>query len=323
MNPFTSLITDMRQKRLLPVAGLLIVILIALPFLLSKSAAPAKVAVVPIPPSAAPVAGIPAISQQVTPISSRLHGRRRDPFTQKVKANTTVAKMAATTPVAGGSRSGSTGKTASGTGATGTTGTSGSSSTGTTGAAGTGTGTGTTSPTLPVTPPKPPAPAGLTPSQAYSVTFSITNTTGGFDTVNSLERLSVLPNDKQPLLVELGVLQGGKRVLFAVQPGASLTGPGKCIPGGVDCSIISLAPGDIEGLYGTTQNGTVYAEFSVTSIGAAKLGSEAAADKVRAKESAAGRSLLSASSNSVLSLFSYDPSLGAIVDKRNLAVGGN
>jgi hypothetical protein len=112
-------------------------------------------------------------------------------------------------------------------------------------------------------------------------------------------------------------------VLFAVQPGASVTGPGKCIPGGVDCSIISLAPGDIEGLSGTTPGGAVYAEFSITQISATKLGSEAAADKARANESAAGRSLLSSSSNSVLSLFAYDPSLGAIVDKRNLAVGGN
>jgi hypothetical protein len=40
-------------------------------------------------------------------------------------------------------------------------------------------------------------------------------------------------------------------------------------------------------------------------------------------ESAAGRRLLSTSTLSALSLFQYEPSLGAVVDLRNLTVGGS
>ncbi len=103
----------------------------------------------------------------------------------------------------------------------------------------------------------------------------------------------MLPSLQQPLLVELGVLQGGKRVLFAVEPGAAVGGPGTCTPGPIDCEILSLAPGQTEGVSKQTPSGsTPVALFSVNSITAVEHPSVAAANQARRTASEAGRQLL-------------------------------
>jgi hypothetical protein len=125
------------------------------------------------------------------------------------------------------------------------------------------------------------------------------------------------------MLVELGVLKGGHRVMFAVQPGTVVSGPGICTPGPIDCEILSLAQDQTEGL--ASQLGTGLAAgplFAVTAITADDHASEAAADKARRVESAAGRALLNNSTLDALSLFHYEPSLGTVVDLRNLTIGG-
>ena len=62
--------------------------------------------------------------------------------------------------------------------------------------------------------------------------------------------------------------------------------------------------------------------FAVTAITVDKHPSVSAANQARRTASAAGRSLLSRSTLSALSLFQYEPSLGVVVDLRNLTVGG-
>jgi hypothetical protein len=169
-----------------------------------------------------------------------------------------------------------------------------------------------------------PAPSGLTATQAYHVTLAITNSSGGLDTIDPLTRLSVLPNIRQPLLIELGVLQGGNRVLFAVQPGTVVSGPGTCTPGPVDCEILSLGQDQTEQLSVETPSGpSQVALFAVTGITADQYSSAAAAGQARRASSAAGRNLLAQSTLSALSLFQYEPSLGVVVDLRNLTVGGS
>jgi hypothetical protein len=147
----------------------------------------------------------------------------------------------------------------------------------------------------------------------------MTDAFGGLDTIDPLERLSIIPNREAPLLVELGVLKGGHRVLFAVQPGAVLGGPGTCTPGPVDCEILSLAPDQIESLANAT--GPI-ALFAVTGINVVHHKTVAAANRDRRKASAAGAAVLASSTSTALSLFQYRPSLGSIVDLRNLKVGG-
>ncbi len=112
-------------------------------------------------------------------------------------------------------------------------------------------------------------------------------------------------------------------MLFAVQPGALISGPGSCIPGPVDCEILSLAPGATEALGERTSGGAKQvALFAVTEVTAADHGSAAAATQARRDTAAAGRSVLARSASSALSLFNYDLSIGALVDLRNLTVGG-
>jgi hypothetical protein len=312
MSFIQGIVADFRATRLWPLALALVAALIAVPVLLSKSSnSSSPVAGLPQQGAAGPAAtALPAVSVSSTPSYSRLPGHGRDPFAQRrqtaSKTSTTPATTAATTS------SGTSGSTGSGTSTT-------------SGGAGVSTTSTTATPTITVPTGTPqPAPTGLTASQSYHVTISITNSAGGVDTIDPLQRLTILPNEQRARLVELGVLQGGQRVLFAVQPGTVLSGPGTCTPGPIDCEILSLGQDQIEGLAVRSSTSTVpVALFAVTGIKADQHPSAAAADQARRVASAAGRNLLSSSTLSALSLFQYDPSLGAVVDLRNLTVGGS
>ncbi len=326
MSFLTNMIKELRERKLWPIAIVLVVALVAVPVLLSKKA-PTNLVTQPsggLPYSTGTV--LPAITVETKQSSSKLAGRSRNPFTPQGGTTTTTAT--ATTP------SSVTAVTAPSTGATGATGSTGSTGSPTVSSGG-GSSTGTpvtTSPattptptTTPTTPAKsvPPAPNGLTAKQSYQVSLAITTPGGGLNTIDPLERLSVLPSPQQPLLLELGVLQDTKRVLFAVEPGAAVSGPGTCTPGPIDCEILSLAPGQTEGVSKQTPTGTTpVALFSVNSVGAVNHPTVAAADAARRAASDAGRKLLATTALSAVSLFQYDPSVGAVVDLRNLTVGG-
>jgi hypothetical protein len=285
------------------------------PFALSKSSQSTPVAALPqaTPPPSGDTA-VPALNVQSTPGQSRLPGHGRDPFAQQ---------------------GGTTGSSLAPTGTTSSTGTSGLAG-GTTGATTAGTtAAGPTSSAAPisiqpntplpsiVTNHKPkPAPTGLSATQAYDVALTITNASGGLNTVDPLSRLSVVPSEQQPLLVELGVLKGGSRVLFLVRPGTAVAGPGLCTPGPIDCEILSLRQDQTERVGVQSAGDQVTAAlFAITGITAVKYPSAAAATKARRSESAAGRALLDRSSAVALSLFRYDASVGTVLDLRTLTVG--
>jgi hypothetical protein len=321
---FRGILTELRQKRLWPVAAVLLLACVAVPVLLSKSSGSAPTSQAQLP--AGPPAGgssIPALNVQTTPSNSHLTGASRNPFGSGTSPKTTSsATTSISSPItsAGSTTSGSAGQTSS------------STSGGSSASSGTSSGSGASgsAPTTPSNPvpsithgatPKP-APAGLTKTEAYDVSLAITNSGGGLNTLDPLERLSVLPSDQQPLLVELGVAQGGNHVLFAVQPGAVVTGPGSCTPGPIDCAILSLGQDQTEELSAQTGalGSTQVALFAVTGISATKYSSAAAADKARRTASSAGQNLLDKSTSQALSLFQYEPSLGSVVDLRNLGV---
>jgi hypothetical protein len=299
-----SVLSDLRQKRLW-----------------SSSATP------PAPPQAAvptapPASGssIPALNVQTTPSHSRIAGPSHDPFAGN--ATTTATTQAPGTSAATGASSSTASSSTTGTATGGTS---------STGSPSTSASTGSSSTTPSANPPSitsgaksHPAPSGLKATQAYDVALAITNGTGGINTTDPLERLSVIPSQQQPMLVELGVEQGGNHVLFAVQPGAIPSGPGKCTPGPIDCEVLSLGQDQTEQL--SKQTGSIgpaqVALFAITSITASDYPSAAAANKARRQASAAGRALLDASTYPTLSLFQYEPSLGSVVDLRNLKVGG-
>lgn len=322
MSAFSNLIKELRERKLWPIAIGLIVALVAVPVLLSKKA---PTTLVTQPTGGLPYStgtALPAIAIKTTPAVSKLAGRGRDPFTPQdvaTTATTTTTTTTSTTPpssttgVSAGSTGSSTGSSSSSGAGSATPSTSGATTPAT-----------TTTPTLTPAKPAPPAPAGLTAQQSYQVSLAITTSNGGINTIDPLERLSVLPSVQQPLLVELGVLQGGKQVLFAVEPGAAVSGPGTCTPGPIDCEVLSLSPGQTEGMSKQTATGsTPVALFAVDAIRAVDHPSPAAADAARRTASEAGRQLMAGTPLSSVSLFQYDPSVGAVVDLRNLTVGGN
>jgi hypothetical protein len=317
MSLLQNILNDLRTKRLWPVVIGLIAGIVAVPVLLSKTA---KSESAPIAQngSSPGVADTPAISVSNALPHTKLTGHAHDPFIQNVPTTTAPTSAPGGTSTAGSGASGLTvpGSTSASTSPTGGTATptSPSTSPGTT----TTTTTTTTTSTPTETPPE------LTATQVYNVSFSITNQSGGFNTIDPVQRLSVLPSGKQRQMVELGVLQGGKRVLFAVEPGTVLSGPGTCTPGPLDCEILSLAEGQNEDVAKKVSGGVVpIGTFAVTGITKANYASVAAANEARRKESEAGRDLLATSTLSAVSLFEYKPNLGVVVDLRNLTVGGS
>jgi hypothetical protein len=151
--------------------------------------------------------------------------------------------------------------------------------------------------------------------------MAITNAGGGVGTFDPVARLSPIPDSQQPLLVELGVLQGGNRVLFAVQPGTIINGPGTCTPGPIDCEVLSLAQDETESVSSHDSGSTLFAVTAITAVGHA---SAAAATKAREAASARGRAVFDSDGSSLpaLSLFKYESSTGSVVDLRNLTVEG-
>jgi hypothetical protein len=319
---------DLRGTRLWPLVIVMLVAIVAVPIALSKSSSGTPVAAAPsgTPPPSADTA-LPALNVESKPGRSHLPGRGRDPFPQKGSNQPASQSSTGTTTTSGsGSGSGSGSSSASGTSGNGTTG-GGATTSGSGGSASSSSAPPQSTPAAPpsITPPnKRPAPptAGLAPDQAYRVSIGITNSSGGVDTIDPLQRLSVLPAVQQPRLVELGVLGGGSRVLFAVQPGTVVGGPGECIPGPVDCELLSLRQQQTEGISLQSSAGNVpIAEFAVTGITAQRYPSVAAATRARRAESSDGRALLRSSKLGALSLFRYQPSVGAVVDLSSLSAG--
>jgi hypothetical protein len=307
MNVLVSIWQDLRARKLVPVAAGLLVAIVAVPIVLSNSSGAPAPAAPALPPVAA-ANGLPAVSQTQSPSGSAPTGRSRDPFAPSSGAvgpsTSTTAATPVTTPGAstGGSSSGTQGSSPTG-GAIPPTGPS----------------TGIPTPTTIPTPKPRPTTHTLSADQSYAVSLAITNSRGGVNTLAPLERLSPLPSAAQPLLVELGVLKGGSRVLFAVQPGTVVSGKGTCVPGPIDCEILSLAQEQTEKLSVHSARGTVeVALFAVTAIRAVNHSSRAAAQRARHQESRAGRRVLGHSSLTALSLFHYSPGAGAVLDLRNL-----
>ncbi len=271
---------DLRAKRLLPVAALLLVGLIAVPVLLSSSPSSSAqtTPVVAVPP---PVPGLPAVTQRLVPAAELRH-TGHDPFAPQPGTSTTAATStpsggtstgpvstgagnavsttgSGTTPPGSGSSrlwllmaaSGGNGSGGNGSGGNG----SGGKGSGGKGSGGKGSGG------------SPPSDGELGPRQSYAVKLAITTTGGGITTFDPLTRLSVLPSPQQPLMVELGVLKGGQKVLFALEPGTIVSGKGQCIPGPIDCQIVALGRNQVEDLAVKSSTGiTSVALFAVTGI---------------------------------------------------------
>jgi hypothetical protein len=223
---------DLREKRLAPVAALLLAGIIAVPIVLAKGEKAPPPA--PVAPTASTAPATPVVvagtSDRAKKDSKLQVFTARDPFEATGAAATSGSTTPATTPTS--STGTSTTSTPTPTPGTGTT-TPGGAPTGSQPTPGTGTGTtGTTTPeTKPV---------------LYTYTANLKfGVAGDMTTYKDVKRLQLMPSDTKPKIVFLGVTATAKTAVFLVDSNIRVnTSEGRCRPSPSQCTFLYLRPDD-------------------------------------------------------------------------------
>jgi len=243
MTFLTGIWFDLKERRLLPVAILLLAALIAVPVLLLKPASEAPEPVVGVEADAAPLP-VATTVESTTEGSDLEVFSSKDPF-KPVKA---LGAKKDDGPALSGSGPGSgdpgPGSTGSGSGSGGTGSGSGEAPSGSTGGGTTppsdpGTGGGDPSPSP--SPGPPPAPTTFT----YMVDLRLGE--GERPRLyRNVQRLTPLPSDRNPQVVFLGVSTDRKEAIFLVDSDLRQDGEGKCQPSRRDCTFLHLKVSDFQ-----------------------------------------------------------------------------
>jgi hypothetical protein len=223
MNVITDSLRQLVQRKLWPVALLLIAALVAVPMLLSK-----EPAIAPAAPAAKVQEGLPATfvsaadqaaTEGVEP--HRVLGELKDPFepaalpkAKKKKKAKAAKKPAAESPAT------------------------------TPGDATADTPAGGSAP--PVAPEPTATPTPTAPLYSIKVRFGTVEEAGGELPAKTVTRLSVLPDEEKPVLVYRGVEDGGKVAIFELTGAVVADGDGKCAPTPEDCQYLKLHAGETE-----------------------------------------------------------------------------
>jgi hypothetical protein len=232
---------DLREKRLAPIAILLLAGIIIVPIALSKNSKEATPPPTTTTTAAAPAA--PVVTSEATgTTSSKLQTyTSKDPFEAPVPTSTTAPATGTT----GSSGSSSSSGTSS----------SGTSSSGTSGGATNGTQptTGTTGNTGSTT--------GETKTTLFTYTTDLRFGQGGDVALfKNVKRLQLVPSEKDPKIVFLGVTTSGKTAVFLVDSNIGVdTAGGVCKPNPDQCTFLYLRPdSDHNEAQLTDSDGTVY-----------------------------------------------------------------
>lgn len=262
MRQLRDLLNDLVERRLWPVALLLVAALVAVPLVLAKPApnaspvlntdAPAPTA----PSPAAPADATPAVSlAQAAPDGAPLAGRAKDPFRQQhVPPKPSVGGVTPATASSGG---------------------------------GVGTPSDGTTP--------PPSGGGQPPTTFVRATIDVRfgKTGGTAHNFKDLARLAPLPNAIHPIAIFLGMRTDHKTAVFLISSDVHAKGDGRCVPSRKDCEAIELTEGDVEFLDVAQADGRVVEfELDLVKVGVTALGSQAAAQAAFARVSSAGAKLL-------------------------------
>jgi hypothetical protein len=231
---------DLREKRLAPVALLLLAGVIAVPIVLAKKSEPPPAAPTATTASVAPAAPVVAGQPAEAATDSKLQTfSARDPFEP-----TSAPAAAAGTATATGTPTSTTPTTTTGTG---TTGSGTTTPGGGTNGGGPTTGTGTTTPE--------------TKTTLFTYTTDLKFGSGGsVPTYNGVTRLQLIPDEKAPKIVFLGVTTTGKTAVFLVDSNIGVdTGEGTCRPSADECTFLYLRPDkDHDQATLTDSDGTVF-----------------------------------------------------------------
>lgn len=242
---------DLREKRLAPLAILLLAGIIAVPIVLAKGQKQVEAPAQPTTTTPA-AASAPVIQSQVQEgtVSSKLQTfSARDPFepTSKVVASTGTGSTSG-----GGTSTGSGTSTGNGTGST------------PSGGAPTGNGPSTTPGTG--TPGNPGTPGGTGNTTGETKTTLFTYTTdlrfgqgGDVNAFKGVKRLDLIPTPDDPKIVFLGVTTTGKTAVFLVDQNIGVDTEGRCRPSPDQCNFLYLRPDpDRDQALLTDADGTVY-----------------------------------------------------------------
>ncbi len=308
---------DLVDKKLWPVAVLLVLGVIAVPFLLGGGEEPVATPVAAAPATGAAAIAPPAAAEVAValeePVLRKRTGRTRDPFKQQFAIPTKDGTVVSTVPGSSGVSPGvgSTGtktppSTSTGTGLGG----SGGAPTPTPTPGGTG---GAPTPAAPkATPPK------LDPLDVYRVNLRF-GEPGEQRTMRNIARLSPLPDSDLPFFVFLGVLSGGKKAVFLVGSDAVVTGDGTCRPSRANCETVEMAKGDTVFLDRETSEGITQYELDLLSVTRRTTVQAVAARKARALSSQKDRDQAAAKgevAEELTDIYRWDADRGVLVRRK-------
>jgi hypothetical protein len=222
MNTFLlDLWHDLRAKRLWPVAAVLVIALIAVPLVLKKSSDSGSSSATPPAPAAASGAGADASKAVVVADASTSNNSTLGVFNKKNPFKPDKSVIAAQNPPASTPAPSAPQSSAPAQGGDSTP------------SSGGGAPSGGTTPSQPV---KPQAPKG---PYAYTVDVKF-GKRGLLRTHHDVQKLDVLPNQNNPLVVFLGVNTKGDTAVFLTDTSLKAAGEGTCKPNGDTCSFLYL-----------------------------------------------------------------------------------
>jgi hypothetical protein len=224
---------DLRDKRLWPVAVVLLLGLVAVPVLLAK---PAEEPVAP----AVPVAKVPdetkrealaALAQVKLGEDEGANGSTLGVFDPDDPFKLPKGAIKEDKPdSSAGSPGDDTSSGGTSSGGTSTDDDGGSTGGGTTGGGGTG-GGGTTG-------------GGQTQTTVYKYVVDVKFTANGRTRhLKGLEKLDMLPNESSPLLIFMGVTAKGSNAVFLVDSTLEAAGEGRCKPSAAECALVYIGAG--------------------------------------------------------------------------------
>jgi hypothetical protein len=303
-----SLLKDLVEKRLWPVALVLVAALAAVPMLVGRTAGtPPTTAAAPAAPAVDAGAGDTGTTAKASvtlttePSDQRHdHGRVRDPFTSPAAPKDENATTA-TTPKSAAPAPSAAAATTTTTIQKGATTSAASTSTGST-ATGSAPSTpkSSTTPKITTTPKKATTqarPEAVDPTDTYHVSLRFGVNGGALETIKDVARLSPLPSETDPFFVFLGVLRTEttheQRAVFIVSSDATPTGEGACHPTKQDCETVELTKGQTVFFDYTAPDGTpTQYELELVGIHKTEITSAAKAQAAIARHSAVGQELL-------------------------------
>jgi hypothetical protein len=275
MSFLRNLVSDLVEKRLWPVALLLVGALVAVPFVLGGGGSEADTAATATPPATATATATTIrVSEDTNVATIAPTGAKHNPFKQpKAEKAATADESATTTP--------STSEATPTSGDTSSTG-----------------GTTTPSTSTPSTTTTPPSDSTTTPktdenTKAIRVDLSFGEPGSSKQKDHTdIARLSALPSADKPIVIFLGVKKDKKTATFLISSDATATGDGTCKPSATNCQTIEMQEGDSTFLDIDLGAGVRQFRLDVDRIGEVDKETSEKATTARARASVAGRAYL-------------------------------